>query len=150
MVARTTRDIGLLIRARRKELGLDQRELASRVGVSRQWLIDLEKGKPGVEVGLVLRVLQALELVLDVAPVQQERASTRKRMPHVDIDALIDAAKASDEPRPLGGSGRGRGGARHGERRAQPRRPPRLSLRRSVAQRSRCVSAFALDAACSA
>lgn len=93
MRARTPVDLGLLIRARRKALGLDQRELASRVGASRQWLIDVEKGKSGVELGLVLRALQALDLVLDVAPAKHEPAATRAR-PRVDLDALVDAAKA--------------------------------------------------------
>jgi hypothetical protein len=34
--------------------------------VSRRWLSDLEAGKPTAAVGLVLRTLQALELVVDL------------------------------------------------------------------------------------
>lgn len=62
MRARTPTDIGLTIRERRLELGLDQAGLAAKVGVSRQWLIEVEKGKPRAEIGLVLRVLNVLGL----------------------------------------------------------------------------------------
>jgi len=37
-----------VIRDRRKELGLEQADLASRIGVSRQWLIGVERGRPRV------------------------------------------------------------------------------------------------------
>jgi HTH-type transcriptional regulator/antitoxin HipB len=63
----TPRDIGAAIKERRKQLGLGQAELATRAGVSRQWLIQLEGGKPGVAMGLVLRLLNVLgmRLMLD-------------------------------------------------------------------------------------
>ena len=63
----TPRDIGAAIKERRKQLGLGQAELAGRAGVSRQWLIQLEGGKPGVAMGLVLRLLNTLgmRLMLD-------------------------------------------------------------------------------------
>ncbi|MGH7298057.1 MAG: helix-turn-helix domain-containing protein, partial [Polyangiaceae bacterium] len=61
---RTPTDLGALIRDRRRRLGLDQRALAERVGVSRQWIIEAEQGKPGAAVGLVLRTLQALGVTL--------------------------------------------------------------------------------------
>lgn len=64
MRIRTPRDIGLAIRERRRALGLDQRSLAERIGVSRQWLVEVEKGKPRAEVGLLLRTLNALHLEL--------------------------------------------------------------------------------------
>ena len=60
MILRTPSDLGLLIRDRRKSLGLDQRELAEKVGVSRLWIIEIEKGKPRAEIGLVMRTLLAL------------------------------------------------------------------------------------------
>src|SRR5689334_5960950 len=61
---RTARDLGAFARDRRKRLGVDQASLAAKVGVSRSWLIDFEKGKPRSELGLVLRTLAALGLVL--------------------------------------------------------------------------------------
>ena len=96
MIVRTPADLGLLIRERRRELGLDQRTLAERVGVSRLWVIEFEKGKPRAEIGLVLRTLHALDLDLDVstestAPAKRPRGSDR-RAPAPDIDAIVSAA----------------------------------------------------------
>lgn len=104
MIVRTPKDLGQLIRARRRELGLDQRTLAARVGVSRLWVIEFEQGKPRAEIGLVLRTLLALDLHLDVT-VEAEHATrsplvrpatTRASAarPHaIDIDAIVDAAR---------------------------------------------------------
>ncbi|MBM3585275.1 MAG: helix-turn-helix domain-containing protein [Alphaproteobacteria bacterium] len=46
MRVRTSRDIGLVIRERRKTLSLSQEALAAKVGVGRQWIVEVEKGKP--------------------------------------------------------------------------------------------------------
>ena len=62
MIITTAHDIGLVIRERRRELHLDQRGLAERIGVSRQWVVAVEKGKPRAEIGLILRTLRALDL----------------------------------------------------------------------------------------
>lgn len=76
------RDLGLLVRDRRRALGRTQAELAAAARVSRRWLSDLEAGKATAEVGLVFRTLHALELMLDIRPVE--------RGPHdVDLDALL-------------------------------------------------------------
>jgi DNA-binding XRE family transcriptional regulator len=45
MRIRTPIDLGALIRERRRALRLDQKTLADKVGVSRQWIVDIEKGK---------------------------------------------------------------------------------------------------------
>ena len=84
-------ELGALIRARRRELSLDQSELADRVGVSRQWVIEVEKGKPRAAIGLVLRALNALGIFLDA-----RNESPQKAKPsgvQVDLDALIEAAR---------------------------------------------------------
>jgi len=90
MYARTPRDIGLIVRARRKALGLDQRGLAARAGVSRQWLVEVEKGKPGAELGLVLRTLGALDLVLSLEP---EATLGTGANAAIDIDAVVARAR---------------------------------------------------------
>ena len=77
---RTASELGLAIRSRRRELKLDQAELARRVGVTRQWVIDIEKGKPRAELELVMRALHALELTLLV-----EDPASRQREPGVGI-----------------------------------------------------------------
>jgi y4mF family transcriptional regulator len=63
---RTPLDLGLIIRQQRRQLGLNQTDLASRVGVGRQWIVAVERGKAGAELGLVLRTLAALDLTLTV------------------------------------------------------------------------------------
>lgn len=45
---------------------MTQRDLAEAAGVSRQWIVSLEAGKPGAELDLVLRACNALGVPLDV------------------------------------------------------------------------------------
>ena len=92
MHIRTPRDLGLIIRERRRALGLEQQELANRVGVSRQWVVGVEKGKPRAEAGLLLKTLTALGLVLDVSEDRPPGAPQTAPSP-VDIDAIIAAAR---------------------------------------------------------
>jgi DNA-binding XRE family transcriptional regulator len=42
---RTPAELGALVRDYRTRLRLDQKSLAEKVGVSRQWIVDVEKGK---------------------------------------------------------------------------------------------------------
>lgn len=93
----TTRDIGLAIRRRRKELGWDQARLALAAGTSRQWIVDIEQGKPRAELERVLRALAALDLSLTVEahettarPAPSLRAVTPR--PPIDIDAIVERA----------------------------------------------------------
>jgi y4mF family transcriptional regulator len=65
-----TRDLGLYVRDRRRRLGLTQADLATSAQVSRRWLSDLEAGKPTAEVGLVFKVLHALDVAVDASPVE--------------------------------------------------------------------------------
>ena len=53
----------------RRGLKIRQADLALRAGVSRQWIVALEQGKPTLEVGLVLRTLETLGLEVSVTPV---------------------------------------------------------------------------------
>ena len=45
---------------------MSQAQLADRAGVSRKWIYEFEAGKPSAELGLLLRVLDALDLTLEV------------------------------------------------------------------------------------
>jgi HTH-type transcriptional regulator / antitoxin HipB len=63
---RTPADVGALIKDRRRSLGLDQADLAERIGVARLWVNQVERGKPGASMGLVLRALSTLSLELFV------------------------------------------------------------------------------------
>lgn len=64
MILRTPTDIGALIRQRRNDTGMDQATLAKKVGVSRWWIHEIERGKPRAELGLVLRTLTVLGVTL--------------------------------------------------------------------------------------
>lgn len=93
MRVHTPTDLGLLIRQRRRALGLSQQVLARKAGVGREWLIDVEKGKPRAEVGLLLRTLLALDLRLSVEPVEAAPSQSAPLTPEIDVDAIIRRAR---------------------------------------------------------
>lgn len=61
-------ELGVQVRARRKELGLTQRELADLAEVSPRFVHMLEAGKPTVQLAQALAVLEVLGLGLRVGP----------------------------------------------------------------------------------
>lgn len=61
---RNARDIGALIREERTNAGLDQKTLAERAGVSRLWINEVERGKPGASIGRILNTLAVLGIEL--------------------------------------------------------------------------------------
>ena len=89
MIVRTPADLGAVIRDRRKQLKLDQAAFAKRIGVSRYWVIMIERGHPRAELGLVLRAVDALDIHLDA----NIRETNRRRPSAVDIDAIVAKAK---------------------------------------------------------
>ncbi len=90
MLIRTATDLGAAIRDHRRRKGWDQQTLASHVGVSRQWIIDIERGKPGAGVGLVLRTLDALGMPISFDTPRPTRPDKTAR---VDIDQIIRNSK---------------------------------------------------------
>jgi HTH-type transcriptional regulator/antitoxin HipB len=90
MLVRNPIDIGLVIRERRRKLNLDQEELARRVKVSRQWIVEVEKGKPRAEIALVLRTLDTLGLALSVDTGTKVGPAQPDAIPSVDIDDILD------------------------------------------------------------
>ena len=64
----TPAKIGAAIRAHRTNGGWTQAELAKAVGVSRKWLVEIERGKETVELGLVLKVMNKMGMELGVLP----------------------------------------------------------------------------------
>jgi HTH-type transcriptional regulator/antitoxin HipB len=93
MRLRTPADLGAALRDRRKQLGLDQSTLAKRIGVSRQWVIGVERGHPRAAVGLVLRAIDALGIRLDASTEQTSRRG--RAAPAFDIDAIVAKARES-------------------------------------------------------
>lgn len=60
----TIGDIGKRVRAARKAMGMTQQRFADLAGVGRRFLIELEQGKPSLEVGRVLAVCHAAGIKL--------------------------------------------------------------------------------------
>jgi len=97
MRIRTATDLGAFIRERRTRLGWDQISLAKKAGTSRKWIVEVERGKPGAEIGLILRTLKSLEISIDleanpeavslVATPPSDKAKTP------DINSVLDSLK---------------------------------------------------------
>ena len=93
---KTPRDVGALIKHRRKALGLDQAQLAKHVGVSRFWVNQTERGNPGAALVNILRTLSVLGVELNSAG----DAPTIKAAPVMttDINAIIERARKKTRP----------------------------------------------------
>lgn len=64
----TMRELAEYVGEIRAALGIPQARLAARAGVSRQWLVALESGRPTVEAGKVMRLLEALGFEVTLTP----------------------------------------------------------------------------------
>ena len=67
----TVQDIGLAVRAVRKQSHIRIDDFALTAGVSKQFMTDLENGKATVQMGKVLELLKELGLVVTVEVPQQ-------------------------------------------------------------------------------
>ena len=92
MRIRTPVELGALIRDQRTRLGLGQGALAEKVGVSRQWIAAVEKGKSRTEIGLILRTLTILGIRLN-ADVETYGKTKIRPGSMVDIDSIVAAAR---------------------------------------------------------
>jgi transcriptional regulator with XRE-family HTH domain len=77
-------ELGLVIRAVRKSTHVRQDDLAAVAGVSRQFAIDVERGKPTAQLGRVLLLLKELGITLtaeipDEAAMALEKLRSRRR-----------------------------------------------------------------------
>lgn len=90
---RNVADLGLIVRARRAELGLTQQQLAVRVGTTRAWVIELEHGRAG-SLTTALAAVRELGLLVDVAP-----RSPADEGAGLDLDAVLqDVPDDGSEP----------------------------------------------------
>jgi HTH-type transcriptional regulator / antitoxin HipB len=91
MQIKTPADFGALIKSRRKALKIDQAGLANAIGVSRQWVVAVEKGQAGAEIGLVLRALN--HLGLRIGSLSEGAAGSRAKHPSIDLNAIVSAGR---------------------------------------------------------
>jgi HTH-type transcriptional regulator/antitoxin HipB len=75
------------------KLGLDQKSLAQKVGVSRQWIVAAEHGKPRAEIGLLLRTIDVLGIRLSTDKEPPGNTKDAEKTPSVDIDSIIAKAR---------------------------------------------------------
>lgn len=92
MRVRTPLDFGLMIRQARRSRGMTQQQLARAAAVGRQWVVEIEAGKPRAELGRVLQTLAALDLSLSMhgeGIPEVRRAADAVEV--VDLRAILDA-----------------------------------------------------------
>ena len=75
----TPEDLGLLIRAVRKSTKVRQDDLSALAGVSRQFAIHVEQGKPTAQLGRVLLLLKELGITL-TADIPAEAAEALEKL----------------------------------------------------------------------
>ena len=68
--------IGRVVRAHRKSQSATQAEFAALCGVGVRFISDLENGKPTMELGKVLHVLQSLGLTVSIQPRAWQQATS--------------------------------------------------------------------------
>lgn len=62
--ARKLKDVAAVIKAAREDAGISQTDLAQRLGFSRDYMIDLESGKPSLYTTRLFRVLHELGIAV--------------------------------------------------------------------------------------
>lgn len=78
-VLRAPKIFGAAIAQRRKDRGLTQSELASKVNTRQATISDLENGKGGTRIDIVFAIMATLNLEI----VLQDRDSKRKALPAI-------------------------------------------------------------------
>ena len=91
-------DLGLVIRAVRKSRGVRQDDLASTVKVSKQFAVDVERGKPTVQFDRVLLLLKELGITMsvdidDAALKKIEQLQTQRQEKASQVAAAVAANK---------------------------------------------------------
>jgi len=67
LAVRTQKDIAAIIRAAREDSGLNQADVASKLGFSRDYMVDIESGRPNIFASRLLRVLHELGITMTLA-----------------------------------------------------------------------------------
>jgi HTH-type transcriptional regulator/antitoxin HipB len=72
---------------------MDQISLAKKAGTSRKWLVEVEQGKPGAEIGLILRTLKSLEIAINLRADSAVETSAQGNAKAPDINSVLDSLK---------------------------------------------------------
>ena len=64
VAARKLQDVAAVVKAAREDTGLSQSELAERLAFSRDYMVDLEAGRPTVQLTRLFRVLHELGITV--------------------------------------------------------------------------------------
>ena len=80
--------LGRLVRLKRQEKGLSQSALAELLGVERKWVLRLESGNPRAELGLILKLLEALGIEIRLKA-GGEATSNEAREPPSRLDEVF-------------------------------------------------------------
>lgn len=91
MYIRTRLEIGLIIRNLRKEKGFTQEELATRLGRTRRWMMQVELGQTNADISTVLRALRILGAGVLIEPLPEVP-------PNPDIEAVLRRAHGRYAP----------------------------------------------------
>lgn len=93
MRVRTSSDFGRLLKDRRLSLGLNQQAVAEQLGVTRQWVAGLERGKARADIGQFLRIVDQLGLRMELSVPGTTIPARKPRIAAVDIDAIADGTE---------------------------------------------------------
>ena len=91
MEVHSVRELAAVVRSLRREKGWTQAELARAAGVGREWVIHLEKGRPGLELGLVMATLKALGVRLRIEPLSAVETD-------IDLGRILGDSKPATKP----------------------------------------------------
>jgi HTH-type transcriptional regulator/antitoxin HipB len=72
---------------------MDQIALATKAGTSRKWLVEVEQGKPGAEIGLILRTLKSLEVSIDLEADSSVATPPPGKVKAPDINSVLNSLK---------------------------------------------------------
>lgn len=94
MNVRNSKDLGAVIRQARMDKNLSQEDLARAIGVHQPKVSEIERGKSGVRIALILQALQALNLTISIAAAtqsaKQKKQGVEKSDDEIDLDAIAN------------------------------------------------------------
>ena len=86
---KTINDVAAILSNRRKELNLEQSDMYMRIGMKQQPYQRVEAGND-VRLSTFLRILEGLDLEMELHPIGKERAATPRTETAEDSDDNID------------------------------------------------------------